>query len=113
MLAHITEVATAIDVAGHAPFDDDVGGSHEVLQTVFVKHRASLAAAIDVPIHITTLQLNVGGTSDVGFRTIAATVGITGYITTVHEVYIGLVEIVVRQDVVGIGTVVFARSIRI
>ena len=106
MLTHMTQVAAAIDIARHTTFDIDVGGSGEGLQAVLVIHRAALAAAVDVAIHQAALQLYVGGAGHGGIFTEAAAVGIACDVAAVHEVHVGVVEVGIGDEVVGVGAVI-------
>ena len=117
----MTLIAAAIDVTTHTALNIDVGSSYEVISGIIifcqfklVHHNTSLTTAIDILIHIAALQLNVGAAGYHGILTITATVRITTHITTFHDVYIGLMVVglcnfIFRQDVVGIGAVVFFR----
>ena len=108
-----SQITTTIDVTGHTTFNLDVGGCSKASQSELVEYRTTFTTAIDVSINVTTLQLNIGRTCYHGIDTITTTVGVTADITTVHDMDVGLVVLVVRQNIIGIGTIVCAFSVGI
>ena len=97
MLAHMAQIAAAIDVTHRAALDIDIGAGNKVItgngilcQSEFVHHNTTLATAIDVPIDFTALQFNISGAAYHSIFTHAATVCIAVHITALHDMDIGV-----------------------
>ena len=118
MVAYVTLITATVGITAHTAFDIYISGSSEDVgaKIEFIINMTSLTTAIDILIHITALQFDVGSTTDNSITTITATVGITAHITTLHDMDIGLVVtrphiciFSIGQDVVGVCSVIYSR----